>query len=115
MKKFSDFATESTAITGDKIKIEEILEKEIEVVGYKITESKYQKNNGDKVLTLQFKLDGMDKILFTGSSVLMEQVEKYKDELPFIATIIKINKFYTFTWFGIGKYDDIIVKIEYIK
>jgi hypothetical protein len=97
LKRFSDFATESTAITGDKIKIEEVLGKEIEVTGYKITDSKYQKTNGDKVLTLQFKLEGKDRILFTGSNVLMEQTEKYKNEIPFFATIIKSNKFYTFS------------------
>ena len=48
-------------------------------------------------MTLQFKLNREEKILFTGSKVLMNQIEKYKDELPFIAIIKKINKFYTFT------------------
>lgn len=67
MKRFSDFAPASTAITGDKL------------------------------LTLQFKLDGVDKILFTGSSVLIEQTEKYSNELPFMTKIIKVNKFYTFS------------------
>ena len=97
MKRFSDFATESSAITGDKIKIEEVLDKEIEVVGYKISDSRFAKGKNDKVLTLQFNLNGEGRILFTGSSVLMEQIEKYKDELPFVATIKRVNKFYTFT------------------
>jgi len=96
MKRFSDFATESNAITGDKIKMEEVLDKEIEVVGYKISDSKYTKGKNDKVLTLQFNLAGEGRILFTGSNVLMEQIEKYKDEIPFIATIKRVNKFYTF-------------------
>lgn len=97
MKRFADFAAETTAITGDKIKIEDVLDKEIEVVGYRISDSKYVKANIDKVLTLQFKLNGENRILFTGSSVLIEQAEKYKDEMPFIATITKVNKFYTFS------------------
>jgi len=97
MKRFSDFATVNTAIIGDKIKIEDVLGKEIEVIGYKINDSKYKKKDNDKVLTLQFKLNGEDKILFTGSNVLMEQVETYKEELPFLAKIEKVNKFYTFT------------------
>jgi len=97
MKRFSDFATESSAITGDKIKIEEVLDKEIEVIGYKISDSKYAKVKDGKVLTLQFNLDGVGRILFTGSNVLMEQIEKYKDEIPFFAKIIKVNKFYTFS------------------
>lgn len=92
MKKFSDFATGSNTMTGDKLKIEDVLGKEIEVVGYKINESKYPKNGNDKVLTLQFNLDSESRILFTGSNVLMEQVEKYKDEMPFLAKIEKVNK-----------------------
>lgn len=97
MKRFSDFASEASAITGDKIKIEEVLGEEIEVIGYKITDSKYQKTNDDKVLTLQFNINGVNRVLFTGSSVLMEQVEKYKNEIPFLTKIEKVNKFYTFT------------------
>lgn len=97
MKRFSDFATTNITITGDKIKIDDVIGKEIEVVGYKIMDSKYNRHGNDKVLTLQFKLDGEEKILFTGSKVLMEQVEQYKNEMPYLATIQKINKFYTFT------------------
>jgi hypothetical protein len=97
VKRFSDFAHVNTAIIGDKIKIEDVLSKEIEVIGYKINDSKYKKKDNDKVLTLQFKLNGEDRILFTGSNVLMEQIETYKDELPFLAKIEKVNKFYTFT------------------
>jgi hypothetical protein len=97
MKRFSDFATENIAIVGEKVKISEVVGKEIEVVGYKISESKYKRNDNDKVLTLQFKLSGEDKILFTGSKVLMEQAVKYENEMPFWATIKRVNKFYTFT------------------
>lgn len=96
MKRFSDFATESSAITGDKIKIEEVLGKEIKIIGFKIGDSKYAKKPNGKVLTLQFNLDGVGRILFTGSKVLMEQCEKYESEMPFIAKIEKVNKFYTF-------------------
>lgn len=49
------------------------------------------------MLTIQFKLDGVDYIVFTGSRVLMNQCEKYKDEMPFGAKIEKVNKYYTFT------------------
>ena len=87
----------NTAVIGDKIKIEDVLSKKIEVISYKINDSKYKKKDNDKVLTLQFKLNGEDRILFTGSNVLMEQIETYKDELPFLAKIEKVNKFYTFT------------------
>lgn len=97
MKSFSDFATETITMAGDKIKIEEVVGKEIRVTGYKVSESKYKQENNAKVLTLQFNLNEEDRVLFTGSSVLLEQSEKYKDEMPFMTTIIKVNKFYTFS------------------
>lgn len=95
MKRFSDFAKEPSAMTGDKIKIDDVLGREITVIGYKLGDSKQKL--GTKVLTLQFMLDGAERILFTGSTVLIEQVERYKSEMPFLAKIEKVNKFYTFT------------------
>lgn len=95
MKRFSDFAKKSNVMTGDKIRIDDVLCKEIEVIGYKLGDSKQKV--GTKVLTLQFKLGGEERVLFTGSNVLIEQVEMYKSEIPFLATIEKVNKFYTFT------------------
>ena len=93
MKRFSDFATNDAAMTGDKIKIDNILGKEIIVKKYKIGNSRF---NDGKLLTLQFELDRKEYIVFTGSSVLIEQSEKYKNEMPFITKIEKINKFYSF-------------------
>ena len=95
MKRFSDFAKEPNVMVGDKIKIDEVLGKEIKIIGHKISDSKQKV--GTKVLTLQFILDGEERILFTGSNVLIEQMEKYGHEAPFLATIEKVNKFYTLT------------------
>lgn len=97
MKHFSDFAKQEKVMDGKKAKIESVLNKEIEVIGYKVTESQYKKSNSDSCLTLQFVLDGEKHVLFTGSNVLIEQIEKYKQEIPFLATIIKVDKFYTFS------------------
>ena len=94
-KHFSDFAQESGPLDGSKVKIDEILNKEIEVIGFKLKESKYTKSNSSQCLTIQFIMDGSRHVVFTGSSVLMEQMKKYQDEIPFIATIKKIDKYYT--------------------
>ena len=93
MKRFSDFATGDISLTGDKLKLDDILGKEIIIKGYKLGNSKY---NEGQVLTLQFELENVEYITFTGSSVLTNQVEKYKEEIPFMTKIEKINKFYTF-------------------
>ncbi|MBK5239846.1 hypothetical protein [Clostridium sp.] len=90
MKKFSDFATGDASLTGDKTKLDDILGKEIVIKGYKVAVSKY---NDGQVLTLQFDLEDKEYIIFTGSSVLVNQIEKYKDEIPFITKIEQINKF----------------------
>lgn len=95
MKRFSDFCKETLPLDGEKVKIETIIDKEILVTGYKVTTSK--QNNGENCLTLQFKDDEQTKIIFTGSKVLIEQIEKYSSEIPFLSTIRKINRYYTFS------------------
>lgn len=97
MKKFSDFAKEDAIMDGDKLKLDEILNKEITVKGFKVTDSKYSKSNSNKCMKLHFKLNDKNYITFTGSNVLIDQMEKYKNETPFITTIIKIDKYYTFS------------------
>lgn len=95
LKKFSDFATDTGIMVGEKIKIEEILGKEIMVNGYKISDSKYE---GKQLLTLQIKLDDIDRVVFTSSGILIDQCNRYEDEIPFITIVEKVNnKFYSFT------------------
>lgn len=94
MKKFSDFAEEHKPLEGDKLKIDSVLNQEIEITGYKVGKSKYKKSD---YLTLQFKIDGNFNVLFTGSGVLIDQLQKYENEIPFMAVIKKINKYYTLT------------------
>jgi hypothetical protein len=94
-KRFSDFARERIPLDGDKTRLDDIINREILVIGHSIKKSRYDKNNSGKVLTLQFELDGDRRILFTGSDVLIEQIEKYGDQIPFAATIKKIDRYYT--------------------
>lgn len=95
LKRFSDFAQEEPVIDGSKIKMNDILDKEVEVLGYKLANSKYK--SGEECLIIQFKLGSEKHIVFTGSSVLIEQCKKYKDEMPFLATIKQVDKYYTFS------------------
>jgi hypothetical protein len=34
-------------------------------------------------------------VVFTGSSVLVEQMEKYGEKVPFIAVIKRVDRYYT--------------------
>lgn len=99
MNNFKDFGIEPTtkSMSGDKIKIQKILNKEIEVIEYIIKASNYDKGNG-KCLHLQFKLGENLHILFTGSVNLMEMIERVpKDKFPFKTTIIRENDRFEFT------------------
>ena len=93
--QFSEFAEEAKHFEGDKKKIEEILNKEILILDFKIKESKQRKDT--LYATIQFKLEDKIYILFTGSSVIIDQLTKYKDNIPFFTTIKKIDKYYTFS------------------
>lgn len=94
-KRFADFAQESAPLDGDKIKIEQVLGKEVRVIGYSIRKSRYEKNRSGKCLLLQIDIEGERRLLITGSDVLIEQMEKYGEQIPFLATIKKIDRFYT--------------------
>lgn len=93
--RFSDFAEETKSFEGDKKKIDEILNQEILVVDFKVKDSKHHRDS--QYVTLQFKIDADSFIMFSGSKVLAEQLEKYKDNIPFYAVIKKIDKYYTFS------------------
>lgn len=94
-KRFSDFATQEDVIEGAKIKISELIGKEIEVIGFKLASSKIKRD--EQCLTIQFILNGEKRVVFTGSSVLTDQCIKYKSEMPFVTVIKSVSKHYTFS------------------
>lgn len=97
MKRFSDFAQEEAQLEGVKVKLDDLISQELVIVAYRMSESKYSKNKSGKYATVQFKLteNCPPQVFFTGSDILIEQLEKYKSELPFVARIKKINRYYT--------------------
>ena len=96
MKHFSDFAKEKI-LDGEKIKLEDLLNIEVIILNYSIKNSKYSKNDSGKYLTLQIEKDNRKYVVFTGSDVLIDQMEKYGDQIPFVATPRKINRYYSLT------------------
>lgn len=93
--KFSDFADETKLFDGDKKKIDEILNQEILILDFKIKDSKQRQ--GTSYATIQFRQNDTNHIIFTGSEVIIDQLNKYKENLPFYTAIKKIDKYYTFT------------------
>ncbi len=98
MNKFKDFEikAELSTFTGDKIKIDRILNAEISVLAYKIEDSKVKP--GTKLLILQIEKLKTKHVVFTGSTILLQMIKKVpKDNFPFTTTIIKENEHLEFT------------------
>ncbi len=99
MKNFRDLGIKSTLqnFTGDKIRMDNLLNCEITVVDYKIEASKYG-DKGERCLWLQIIKNGTKYVAFSGYKSLMTQIEQVpKNEFPFVTTIVKENKILEFT------------------
>ena len=97
MKRFGDFAQESV-MDGDKKRLDDILNQEVKLLQVLFKGSKFErKNSGNECMTMQIEIDGRRCIVFTGSSVLIDQARKYQAELPFMVTVKKIDRYYTFS------------------
>jgi hypothetical protein len=96
-RRFNEFAKDHAPLDGEKMKINDLLNKEILVLAHRIKKSKYGASGGNNCLTIQFMQDGQRFVTFTGSAVLAEQCAAYAGEMPFTAMIKKIDRYYTFT------------------
>jgi len=101
MNSFSQFniKVESLAFEGDKIKMSRILNREIVVHHFKVEDSKVFKEKGSgKCLCLQISFDNRKHVVFTGSTGLIEVIQKIPEAgFPFTTTIIEENDRYLFT------------------
>ena len=100
----ADFANNHTILEGKKVKISDIVNIPLVFTGWKISASHFKDKNSRsmKCLTLQFDKDGDKCIIFTSSSVLIQQITDFEKQSPnskkFKATIRHIdNRFYKFS------------------
>ena len=84
----------SGKLEGEKMKLVDILDKEVLITGYAVHKSKFK---DEMYLTLQFELESIKRIIFTGSGVLINQIETYADKIPFYAIIKNFGKYFAFT------------------
>lgn len=92
MKNFKDLGISviTKGFTGDKIKLNKILNKQIIVHDFKVSDSKFE--NSGKCLNLQIEVDGEKRVVFTRGSVLIKMLElANKNDFPFKATIVRDN------------------------
>jgi len=97
-KRFSELGVHVgvESLTGEKIKISKILDKEIMVKAFKVTESKYDKDK--HCLKIQIEISGENKVIFTGSEMLRKQIEQVGEaDFPFQTVIKSVEETYQFT------------------
>jgi hypothetical protein len=92
---FADFSKDKLPMPGDKKHLNEVLNREILILDFRITDSK--KRQDGKCLQIQFLLDNQVYVMFTGSAVLIDQINSARDKLPFRSTIVKIDRYYSLT------------------
>jgi hypothetical protein len=94
--KFSDLGikTVTSHFIGDKIKISKVLNREIKVLDYTVKPSNFKGN----CLQIQIELNGTKHVVFTGSTILIDTIEKIpKSAFPFLTTIVEESEHYEFT------------------
>ena len=92
---FSSFAKNQMPMPGNKKHLDDVLNREITVVDFRMRRS--TQRDGTDCLQMQFLLDGEVCVLFTGSSVLINQIKEAQENIPFTTTIIKIDRYYSFS------------------
>ncbi len=98
--EITDVIPDRETLDGTKVPIESILNVPLVFTGWEIRPSKHRKDGAENCLTLQFIQDGKKHITFTGSNVLINQIEAFDavcgDKRIFKAAIRKIDRFYKF-------------------
>ena len=98
MNSFKDLNIKPTinAFTGDKVKVKSLLNQPITVLDFKVGPSTAKP--GTDCLTVQIEKAGEKRIFFTGSKVLIDQINRVpKEKFPLVATIKGDNDYYEFT------------------
>lgn len=81
---------------GEKISVQKLFNLPIQVLDFKVEESKVK--SGTKCLTLQIIKGGEKRIVFTGSTVMIDQIQRVpQNGFPFMTTIKGDNEYYEFT------------------
>ncbi len=100
MNEFKSFGIKPPEQTfiGDKIEIYKILNKKITVNHFSIDISKFTEKGNGMRLTMQIEVDGVKRVIFTGSTTLQEMIKKVPTEnFPFTTIITKENDRFEFT------------------
>ena len=99
MKKFSDLniTQGNQNFSGEKIKLYNLLNREIIITDYRIVQSKYKDANAER-LDIELEIDNNKRLTWTGSTRLIETIKQIaKEDLPILTTIVKDGESYRFS------------------
>jgi len=78
-----------------KVQFAELVDKSFVVLDYEVFPSKFEGCRGFAVILL--KLNGDEVITTTSSRVILDQLEKMRDELPVKVRLERRNRYFTFS------------------
>jgi hypothetical protein len=82
--------------TGDKIPVKKLLNQTIKVIRFKVEPSTAKP--GTECLTLQIEKSAEPRVVFTGSTYLIDQIKQVpEDKFPFATAIKEVNDHYEFS------------------
>ncbi|MFZ4705421.1 MAG: hypothetical protein ACOYMF_05375 [Bacteroidales bacterium] len=99
MKKFGDLniIQPNQPFSGEKIKLYNILNREIIITDFRIVASKFN-NSDSQRLDLEIELDNVKRITWTGSKRLIDTMNQIsKEDLPFQTIIVKDGESFKMT------------------
>lgn len=98
MNNFREFNIQPrvNSFVGEKIQVQKLFNLQITVIAFRVEPSKAKK--GTELLTLQIEKGGEKRIVFTGSTVLIDQIRRVpENKFPFATVIRGDNDYYEFT------------------
>jgi hypothetical protein len=91
MKEFAELNKQEIStptLDGEKSNITELIDKKIKIIAWKQINDRFSETGG-MVTIVQCEHEGKKKVFFTRSKVLLDQMKKLNNDLPFAATIFK--------------------------
>jgi len=91
MKEYAELnkVSDAPALDGEKSNVTELIDKKLKVLAWKQINDRFSAVEGAMVTIIQCEHDGKKKVFFTRSKVLLEQLKKLNNDLPFAATVTK--------------------------
>lgn len=89
---YKQLCQDYVGLTGEKISIDQLIDKEIVFKDFILTKGKYYNEND--CMKIQVMFDGRERVFFTQSAYIMKTLLLYKEKLPRKGTITRQNRAY---------------------